>query len=362
MSPLPTLDAIGLKYGTDKASSGHDYLEFYDSFFSEMREEPLVLLEIGVFGGASLRMWEEYFPKGRIIGLDIMPASKRFERGRVGIELADQSNIEHLTRVALKHGPFDVIVDDGSHQWDHQIASLRTLFPFLKDQGLYIVEDLQTNYGAMAARYKGAASESCVEFLKSWMDLIIADEVTDIRALEDPFLRTYGRALEFMSFRSRACVMRKRLREFDWRLNAGPPLAPLSPVAAPIFIGAHLGVRGDVFGPSGYVDFGSDLYTVQGFAIEFEANVLEYRVRYPDNAWSEWTHDGRFAGTRGKSLPITGFTVRLADGARAKYRLRAFGRFVGDETPIEAGDGEDCLAPLGAVLRGLQVEIVERHG
>ncbi len=68
MPPLPTLDALGLKHRTDKASSGHDYLTFFDSFFAPLRDQPITLLEIGVFNGASLRTWEEYFPRGKIVG------------------------------------------------------------------------------------------------------------------------------------------------------------------------------------------------------------------------------------------------------------------------------------------------------
>ena len=96
MPPLPTLDALGLKHGTDKSSSGHDYLSFFDAFFAPLRDLPVTLLEIGVYKGASLRTWEEYFPRGKIIGVDLMPSCKRFERGRVKIELADQSNLDHL--------------------------------------------------------------------------------------------------------------------------------------------------------------------------------------------------------------------------------------------------------------------------
>jgi predicted O-methyltransferase YrrM len=154
MSPNSTLDAIGLKYGTDKASSANNYLDFYEFFFAPLRYTQLTVLEIGVFNGASTKTWEEYFPESKIIGADINPGTKRFEQGRVIIEQLDQSNIEELTRVASKHGPFDIIIEDGSHMWEHQITSLRTLFPFLKNDGIYVVEDLHTNYGSLKTNYK----------------------------------------------------------------------------------------------------------------------------------------------------------------------------------------------------------------
>jgi hypothetical protein len=44
-------------------------------------------------------------------------------------------------------GPFDIILDDGSHKTHHQIISFGALFrPALKDDGCYMVEDVHTNY------------------------------------------------------------------------------------------------------------------------------------------------------------------------------------------------------------------------
>ena len=42
---------------------------------------------------------------------------------------------------------FDVIIDDGSHIPWHQIFTLETMFDtFLKDGGVYIIEDMETSY------------------------------------------------------------------------------------------------------------------------------------------------------------------------------------------------------------------------
>ena len=362
MPQLSTLDELGLKHGTDKSSAHHDYLRFFETFFAPLRDEPVTLLEIGVHRGASLRMWEDYFPRATIIGVDILPACKRFEHDRVRIELADQSNVEHLAHLALKHGPFDIIIEDGSHMWEHQITSVRTLFPFLKNAGYYIAEDLQTNYGAMREQYRGVATESCVDFLKSWMDLCVGDDQIDIRGVEDAFLRTYGRALEFMAFQRRACILKKKIAPPDWRVNPGPPLVARAPGGQGVLasVVAHVGLRGDILGPLGFVDLGSDPYTIQGFSIDAPESAVEYRVRYPDLSWSEWTQRGVFAGTRGRSIPVTGFSARLREGMSEKYALSAFGRFVGVETPLEAKDGEDCVSAAAEPLRGLQIDLIAR--
>ena len=63
------------------------------------------------------------------------PSCKQFEEGRIKIELLDQSNVDDLTKLAVKHGPFDLVIKTVS-DGEHQITSLRTLFPFVKWEDL----------------------------------------------------------------------------------------------------------------------------------------------------------------------------------------------------------------------------------
>ena len=62
------------------------------------------------------------------------------------IEFGDQADPMFLLDVAAKHGPFDVIVDDGGHKMHHQKVSFNTLWSQLADGGLYIVEDTHSSY------------------------------------------------------------------------------------------------------------------------------------------------------------------------------------------------------------------------
>ena len=356
------LDAIGRKHGTDKASFHHNYLSFYETFFAPLRDKELTMLEIGVWAGASLWTWEEYFPKARIIGVDIQQGSKFLERGRITIVQADQSNIEELTQVAFTHGPFDVIVEDGSHMWEHQITSLRTLFPFLNNEGFYIAEDLQTNYGPMQVDYKGVASLSCVEYLKTWVDLRVADDQVAIHEIEDAFLRTYGRAIDFIAFCRSACLIKKRVSPPTDDGYPGQPLVArdVDSRFQTVSVLAHVSKVGDVLGQAGFVDSGADANPLQGLAISSENDAIEYRVRFADGSWSAWTQEPGFAGTRGKWISVTGFTVRLLASAKQFYTLRAFGRFAETEGSVEVADGQDCVCSSGKALCGIQLEL-KRH-
>src|SRR5215203_706034 len=58
------------KYGTDKGPSGHNYTPYYEEYLQHRRFRALTLLELGVWKGASLRMWRDYFPSATIVGID----------------------------------------------------------------------------------------------------------------------------------------------------------------------------------------------------------------------------------------------------------------------------------------------------
>ncbi len=211
MAGTERLDAIGLRHGTDKASNHHDFLRFYERFLGDYKAAPaLTLLEIGVYDGASIRMWAEYFPQATIVGIDINPDAARHAGGNVTVEIADQSNVASLVALAVKHGPFDIVLDDGSHQWNHQLTTLQYLYPFVKPGGYYVLEDLDTSYGSHAPTFKGIASASTASYLRKMCDYLVGDAVLDIAAEEDAFIRSYAPLTEAMSYYRRTCVIQRR--------------------------------------------------------------------------------------------------------------------------------------------------------
>jgi hypothetical protein len=359
------LNSLGLLHGTDKSSDHHDYLKFYERYFAPLRNDAVTILEIGVLSGASLAMWESYFAHGHIIGADIDGSTLRFKRPRVDIEIMDQGNLDDLVRLGLKHGPFDIIIDDGSHLWNHQIIGLQTLFPFLKDGGIYIVEDLQTNFGEMADTYRGVSRISCVEYLKKLVDLRVADELIDIRLEEDAFLRTYGRRMRSINFYKHCCLLEKDEALRQQGLG-GKPLVEMGadPTVVPVAVMAHIGQEGDIWNTISIRSLKED-YHIQGFAIEIldQSKIgLAYRGRLPSGDWSEWASNGEFVGTRGAASDLTGFTVRFADGSAQNFSLEITGEFVGAKELVTVRQGEDCTAGDALKLRGMQIIVRAKGG
>ncbi len=178
-----TLTDLANFYGSDKGTVGpiatwsvHNYTDIYDIYLEPYRLLPLHILEIGLgvvgdrwdshivcgrnaAGGASIRMWYDYFPNAQIYGIDINECSY-LDTDRIKTFVADQGNIEDLKAftAATEAVEFDFIFDDGSHRPDHQQISLGYFFRYLKSGGLYFIEDLLDNglgdgiAGRMSAR------------------------------------------------------------------------------------------------------------------------------------------------------------------------------------------------------------------
>lgn len=145
---MNTLTDLAKFYGTDKgATSGRgckakNYTQHYEQFFQNIKDRIIKLLEIGVAEGRSLRMWQSYFSNGLIYGIDIKKECKKYEKGVIKIFIGSQNNINFLKEVGDSGGLFDIIVDDGSHKYNDIRTSFLTLFPYLKADGYYCIEDL----------------------------------------------------------------------------------------------------------------------------------------------------------------------------------------------------------------------------
>lgn len=167
---MESLTTIANRYGTDKGTegptsgwSGHNYTDIYEAYLSRFRGERINLLEIGIgvtgerwysymmtgrneSGGASLKMWQDYFPHANIFGIDVNPAS-HLDRNRIRTFVVDQGDVGELAQfvAAVDNIEFDVVIDDGSHRPDHQQVALGFLFRHLRSGGLYFIEDLLDN-------------------------------------------------------------------------------------------------------------------------------------------------------------------------------------------------------------------------
>lgn len=201
---MSLLNNIGFKNGTDKSSIIHDYLRKYEKYFQHKRIDDIKLLEIGVLKGQSVKTWKEYFYNGEIIGVDISPECKQYEEDRIKIEIGDQTDKNFLKGIVEKHGPFDIVIDDGSHNNTDVVFTFQFLVNHLKSNGTYVVEDSVTSYWE---EYGGGYKKdnTIIEYFKN-----LVDEVNFYGELTENFFSAHARKDELLleQFRrnGRECV------------------------------------------------------------------------------------------------------------------------------------------------------------
>lgn len=156
----PTLLCLfGHQTGTDKspynaAGHRHPYTAVYTLLFARLSRQPVRFAEIGLAMGASAEMWSKYFqhPRAQILGFDRdeeinRNAVERVNDARFRSGMMDVS-LDGAVRAALEAGAggsdsgYDVIIDDSSHNHEHQIRIIREALPFVKSGGMLIIEDI----------------------------------------------------------------------------------------------------------------------------------------------------------------------------------------------------------------------------
>jgi hypothetical protein len=149
-APAPNGELAAIFAETPNIHKMLHYLPAYESALSPFRSRPIKMLEIGVARGGSLQMWRRYLdPESTIVGIDIDPTTRQFDdpSRRLHVRIGSQTDISFLQGVVNELGPFDVILDDGSHMNSHIAQTFRHLFPNgLAPGGVYIVVDLHSNY------------------------------------------------------------------------------------------------------------------------------------------------------------------------------------------------------------------------
>lgn len=157
-------------YGiTSDKISHHGYGRFYTRFLEPLRPLEFGMVEIGI-SRDSIYLWQAYFPKAHIYGLDIS-LSQSVEGNRLSLIKCDQTNIKHIK---YNHKIL-FINDDGSHVPEHQWASFGYLFNnILEPGGVYIIEDIETSYWKRGSiyGYTITGQNSIVEKFKQLIDSI----------------------------------------------------------------------------------------------------------------------------------------------------------------------------------------------
>ena len=148
----------------------NSYFDIYESLFKEFKNKPITFVEVGIFGGGSLFMWKKYFhPKSRIIGIDLNPDSKSYEKYGFEIFIGDQEDNSFWKKFYKKVGKIDILLDDGGHTDIQQTQTLISSLNNIKKNGLIVIEDIHTSY---FTEFGNPSKISFVNYTKKIIDLI----------------------------------------------------------------------------------------------------------------------------------------------------------------------------------------------
>ncbi len=149
-----SLDELFHYYGSDKAEifkatkeKGHGFSKFYSEKLNYLRDKDINILEIGSYSGASAAAFKKYFKNSKIFCFDINISNFKYFSKDIHVFGLDVNNKKKLDRtlkeIGVKQEFFDLIIDDGSHNLNDILFSIKYLFKHLSKNGVYIIEDFK---------------------------------------------------------------------------------------------------------------------------------------------------------------------------------------------------------------------------
>jgi len=119
------------------------YFDIYHRYLSKFVNTDVHVVEIGIYSGGSLPMWQHYFgPNSHVTGVDIEEACRAYENDRTQIFIGDQADRQFWKRLRDTARPIDVVIDDGGHTSEQQRITLEETLPYIRPGGVYLCEDI----------------------------------------------------------------------------------------------------------------------------------------------------------------------------------------------------------------------------
>ena len=155
-------ESDNLVNGTDK-STDHTYNLVYEQIFLPYRNKEINILEIGLYSGADLLAFDDYFDNANIYGIDITDKNLIPElKTKFNIYIGDATIDSTINYFGQQ---YDIIIEDASHMKEHQIKHFIDYSKFLKQDGIYVIEDISSaNYDELTQTFKQLAIEKGLSF------------------------------------------------------------------------------------------------------------------------------------------------------------------------------------------------------
>ena len=129
----------------------HPYTAVYSLLFGSLRYRECKFAEIGVAGGASVVLWNNYFKNASFYFFDrdtdfLNNASNYVPKEKNTFTEMDVKNRSSIVKgLEATGGELDILLDDSTHTREDQILIIKEGLPFVKSGGIIIIEDVYRN-------------------------------------------------------------------------------------------------------------------------------------------------------------------------------------------------------------------------
>jgi len=208
---IKTFNELFKEHTGDNILKWSNYGNIYDKHFAKFRDQPINILEIGVLRGGSMRMWEKYFPKANIFGIDIDEECLQYQSDRTKIFIGDQSDVSFLRNVKAKIPRIDILIDDGSHRAKDQKITFDEMYYHVRKPGVYLIEDIELNYWPSKDKDK---PDNFMTYMKSKIDELnvrrtMSRKVSESYPFKDTQVR-FNNSTNSISFYENMVVLEKQ--------------------------------------------------------------------------------------------------------------------------------------------------------
>ena len=110
---------------------------------------------------------EIFDENAEIIGVDLNPSAKKWEKHGFKIFIGDQSDPNFWRDFFKKVGNIDIVIDDGGHTNKQQVFTLLETIPNINDNGMLVVEDVHSSY---MTKFRNPSKYTFISFSKTIVD------------------------------------------------------------------------------------------------------------------------------------------------------------------------------------------------
>jgi hypothetical protein len=134
---------------TDK-NTIHSYLPLYQKLLIKKKETAKHVLEVGIFTGGSIKLWNDYFTNATIYGLDIIHIDDVWNGIKNNEKIILHTSIDaynldfFITNFLNKNIKCDFMLDDGPHTLESMQQFIKLYSNIMTDDGILIIEDVQS--------------------------------------------------------------------------------------------------------------------------------------------------------------------------------------------------------------------------